>query len=81
MMPEIVGPIAGATAMTMEITPIMRPRRWAGTRLSTVFISSGSIRAVPLAWTMRPVRSSSNPGAVAANNVPTVKSDIDATNT
>ena len=31
MRPEIVGPMAGATEMTIEMLPIMRPRLPAGT--------------------------------------------------
>ena len=49
MTPEIVGPTAGATAMTIEIMPIIFPRALAGTRFSTVFVRSGIINAVPLA--------------------------------
>ena len=49
MIPEMVGPMAGATAMTMEITPIIAPRLCAGTTVSTVVINSGNMIAVPLA--------------------------------
>ncbi len=45
--PEIVGPIAGATAITIEIFPIRRPNVSCGSRFITVVISSGSIIAVP----------------------------------
>lgn len=81
MTPEMVGPTAGATAMTMEITPIIAPRLWAGTTVSTVVMSSGSMIAVPLACVMRPSRSSSKPGAEAASRVPTVNRVIAVTNT
>src|SRR5690625_7290587 len=43
MKPEKVGPVAGATEMTMEIRPIVRPRRETGTNVITVVMSSGKI--------------------------------------
>ena len=49
MSPEMVGPIAGATEMTMEILPIIRPRDAGSTRVITVVSSSGNMIAVPLA--------------------------------
>src|SRR5690625_2508354 len=36
MNPENVGPTAGATAITMEIMPMVRPRRETGTNVSNV---------------------------------------------
>lgn len=45
----MVGPIAGATAMTMVIVPIVAPRRSGGVSRITVVISSGTITAVPQA--------------------------------
>lgn len=47
MRPATVGPMAGATAITTEMTPIIRPRCVTGTIVSTVVISSGIITAVP----------------------------------
>lgn len=76
MTPETVGPTAGATAMTMEITPIMRPRWVGGTTFSTVVNSSGIMIAVPEACTMRPASSTSKPGATAAMSVPAANSDM-----
>src|SRR5690606_38840972 len=49
MRPEIVGPIAGATDMTMAMLPIVLPREAGGTRVITVVISSGIMMAVPVA--------------------------------
>ena len=43
----MVGPIAGATEMTIEMLPIMRPREAGGTSVITVVISSGIMIAVP----------------------------------
>src|SRR5699024_10378397 len=70
--PPTVGPMAGATAMTIEITPMVRPRRSAGTTLSTVVMSSGIMIAVPTAWTTRPATSIGNTTASEANTVPAV---------
>jgi len=75
--PESVGPIAGATAMTTVIVPIVDPRRSTGTNLITDVISNGTITAVPAACTIRPVISTGNPGASAEINVPRLNSDID----
>ena len=68
--PETAGPIAGATAMTIEMLPIITPRRAGGTSVITVVISSGIMIAVPLACTTRPARSTGKPGASAASRVP-----------
>src|SRR5690625_2098295 len=76
MKPEKVGPVAGATAMTMEIRPIVRPRRDTGTKVITVVMSSGSMTAVPLAWITRAATSTGKTGASAASAVPTVKVPI-----
>src|SRR5690606_29199808 len=70
MKPPIVGPSAGATEMTMEILPIVRPRDSGGTRFMTVVMSKGIMMAVPHAWTMRPNNSTSKPGAVPESSVP-----------
>lgn len=74
-----MGPIAGATAMTIVIVPMVRPRRSSGTRRITVVMSSGIITAVPHAWTTRPASRTPNPGASAATSVPRLNSVIDAT--
>ncbi len=68
--PETVGPMAGATEMAMLTLPMTAPRRSIGTRVRIVVISSGSMMAVPPAWTMRASSSTSNPGASAASSVP-----------
>ena len=47
MTPEIVGPMAGATDMTVEIKPIVLPRVSGGDSVITVVISSGTMIAVP----------------------------------
>ncbi len=54
MKPDSVGPTAGATAMTIEIVPMVWPRRSGGISRITVVISSGTMTAVPQACTMRP---------------------------
>ena len=74
--PDIVGPIAGATEMTMLMLPITTPRRSIGTSVSTVVISSGIIIAVPDAWTTRAASSSQKPGETAASSVPVQNSPI-----
>ena len=51
--PEMVGPIAGATEMTMLTLPITTPRRSTGTRVRIVVISNGNMMAVPDACTIR----------------------------
>ena len=79
--PPIVGPIAGATAITMEMTPIVRPRRSAGTTLRTVVMSNGIMIAVPTACTTRPATSIGNTTANEANSVPPVNVLIAMTNT
>ncbi|MNL49397.1 hypothetical protein D3C87_1723260 [compost metagenome] len=71
--PPIVGPMAGATDMTMEILPMILPRPSGGTSDITVVISSGIMIAVPIACTTRPVISSSMPGESAQISVPRVK--------
>ncbi len=81
MIPEIVGPIAGATEMTMLTLPIMTPRRSIGTRVRMVVISSGIMIAVPDACTMRAPRSTQNPGARVAIKVPAQNRPIAAPNT
>src|SRR5690625_224926 len=75
MIPETVGPSAGATEMTMLTVPIIVPRACAGTTRSTVVMSSGMAIAVPLAWTMRPSSRSGKPGETAAMRVPRLNSD------
>ena len=57
MTPETAGPMAGATDMTIEMRPMIRPRSLIGTSVSTVVMSSGIMIAVPLAWTTRPTTS------------------------
>ena len=76
MRPEMVGPMAGATEMTIEMLPIVRPRVAAGTSVITVVISSGIMIAVPEAWTTRPTSSTPKPGAIAAISVPRLNRDI-----
>src|SRR5690625_2467684 len=76
MNPEKVGPTAGATEMTTEIMPIVRPRRETGTKVITVVMSSGSMTAVPLAWMTRAATSTGNTGASAARRVPAVNVPI-----
>ena len=65
MRPEMVGPMAGATDMTIETLPMVLPRSSAGTRFISVVISSGIMIAVPDACTTRATSSTSNPGASA----------------
>src|SRR5690625_1321212 len=79
--PENVGPMAGATEITMEISPMVRPRRETGTNVSTVVINNGSMTAVPLACTTRAATSTGNTGARAPSNVPRVNREIAPMNT
>ena len=72
--PDTVGPIAGATEMTIEMLPITAPRRAGGTSVITVVISSGIMIAVPPACTTRATSSTANPGASAASSVPALNS-------
>ena len=69
MSPEIVGPSAGATEMTIEMLPMVLPRDSGGTSVMTVVISSGIMMAVPVAWMTRPKTSSSSPGESAQFSV------------
>ena len=68
--PEIVGPIAGATDMTIETRPMNRPRSDGATSVMRVVMSSGIMMAVPVACTTRASSSTSKPGASAASSVP-----------
>ena len=77
----MVGPIAGATDITMEMLPIVLPREAGGTTVMTVVISSGIMIAVPEAWTTRATSSTGNPGARNAMSVPSENRPIAATNT
>ncbi len=72
----MVGPMAGATDITIEMLPMVLPRDSGGTRFITVVISSGIMIAVPTACTTRPSTSSPSPGATAQSSVPRVKVDI-----
>ena len=74
--PDTVGPMAGATEMTIEMLPITAPRRVTGTSVITVVISSGSMIAVPPACTTRPTSSTEKPGASADSSVPALNSDM-----
>ncbi len=74
----MVGPTAGATAMTMVIVPIVAPRRSGGTRRITEVMSSGTITAVPQACTTRPTSRTPKPGARALSNVPVLNRLSDA---
>ena len=67
-----MGPIAGATDITITMLPDARPRRSGDTRVITVVINSGIIMAVPAACTILPTSRMSNPGASAHTNVPAV---------
>ena len=80
-MPETVGPMAGATEITTVTLPMTTPRRSTGTSVRIVVISSGSIIAVPLAWTTRAGSSSQKAGDTAASRVPELNRIIAVTNT
>ena len=73
MNPDRVGPSAGATAMTMVIRPMKRPRACSGTTVMIVVMSSGIIIAVPEACMTRATMSTENSGASAPSRVPAVK--------
>src|SRR5699024_901703 len=75
MKPETVGPSAGATEITIEMMPITAPRRSVGTTVRVTVISSGMIRAVPIAWMTRAVNRTAKVGASAATKVPTRKNN------
>ena len=79
--PETVGPSAGATEMAMLTLPMTAPRRSSGTSVRMVVISSGSMMAVPPAWTMRASSRTSKPGARAASSVPPENSPMASMNT
>ncbi len=81
MMPEIAGPTAGATDITIEMRPMIRPRSLIGTSVSTVVISSGIMIAVPPACTTRPITSWKKLPLVAATSVPIVNRVIAVMNT
>ena len=74
--PETVGPTAGATDITIEMRPMMRPRSCGATIVMTVVIISGIMMAVPMAWTTRPTISISKTGESAAMSVPTLNVTI-----
>jgi hypothetical protein len=78
MNPDSVGPIAGASAMTMPTRPIMRPRWREGTTFMIVVMSSGSMMPVPPAWMIRPVSSMTNPLADRHTSVPRENREIAA---
>jgi hypothetical protein len=68
--PEIVGPIAGATEITIVTRPMSLPRSLGATSVMRVVMRRGIMMAVPLACTTRARRSISKPGASAAISVP-----------
>jgi hypothetical protein len=73
--------MAGATAITTVMVPMVAPRRSTGTSRITEVISSGIITAVPAACTTRPAISIGKPGASAEIRVPVLNRVIDARNT
>ena len=73
--PPTTGPAAGASDITTEMLPIMRPRFCGGTSVITVVIRSGIITAVPDACTTRQNTSISRLGAKIASAVPAENSD------
>ncbi len=77
----MVGPSAGATAITMLTKPIIAPRRSAGIRVMTVVKRSGIMMAVPIACTTRASSSTPKVGAAAASRVPRLKVPIARKNT
>ena len=79
MKPDTVGPIAGATAMTMDMLPIIVPRLRSGTRRRTVVMSRGSSTAVPAAWMTRPMMTTVKSGANAPMTVPATNRPCEAT--
>ena len=80
MKPDTVGPMAGATAMTMDMLPIIVPRLRSGTRRRTVVMSRGSSTAVPAAWMTRPMMTTVKPGAMAPMSVPATNRPWDTAN-
>src|SRR5699024_7080079 len=79
--PPTVGPIAGATAITMLIVPMVAPRLEAGTNRITDDISNGIITAVPQACTTRPTSNATKPGASPLISVPALNNVSDVRNT
>ena len=78
--PDIVGPMAGASAITMLTRPIIRPRACGGTTFMMVVISSGIMIAVPEACTTRPTSRVGKPGETRAMRVPSENRLIAAMN-
>ena len=81
MTPEIVGPMAGATEMTVVMNPMVLPRVSGGASVIAVVISSGIMIAVPDAWMMRASTRTSRLEARLAISVPRENNDIAHTNT
>ena len=81
MIPESVGPIAGANMITSPILPIAAPLFSGGYRRRIVFINTGIINPVPAACNKRPINNIENPGAIALTSVPKVKTTIAPMNT
>ena len=81
MMPDSVGPIAGAAVNIMVITPIAVPRLLGGKIDNTPLNRSGTKNAADTACTIRPTTNTPNVGANAqisepAKNVACVNSTI-----
>ena len=73
MMPERVGPSAGAAVNIMVITPMAVPRRLGGKMLRMPLNSSGTKKAADTACTMRPASNTPKLGARAQINEPARK--------
>ena len=58
--PPTVGPMAGATVMTSEPTPISRPTLLRGDCSRMMFIISGVATPEPMPWMMRATRITGN---------------------
>ncbi|SPU21466.1 Uncharacterised protein [Niallia circulans] len=76
MIPDTVGPIAGANIMTSPTIPMAAPRRSIGITAKMTFVSRGIMSAVPTACVNRPTSNIANTGLNPAINVPSVNSDI-----
>ena len=77
----MVGPMAGATEITIDTLPMITPRRCAGTRSRIVVINSGIMIAVPEAWMTRAASSKAKLGDAAASRVPAVNRPMASRNT
>ncbi len=71
MMPDRVGPIAGANMMISAVSPMALPMPAGGNTSSTTANIMGRIRPVPMPWIKRPASITANDGAKPLTSEPT----------